>query len=201
MSDVSRAPRETAGSDGGPDWPQRLIVAAVIVIVIVVGCFLAAAFVPRWWAQRVGDQVDGSMSSGILLGLFYGFLFTLVPLAVVALATRWRRSWRAWAIAGAIALLLASPNLMTLGIVVGAGSGSHAGDRILDVEAPGFRGATLAGAIVAAVLVGAVGYLLVSRRRARRAEAAARGELAEARARAETPSEAGENADRGGEPL
>lgn len=166
------------GRAGGPDWPQRLILAAVVTIVVVVGCFLAAAFVPRWWGQRVGDQVEGSMSAGILLGLFYGFVFTLLPLAVLAVAARWRRSWRVWVAAGAVALLLGFPNLMTLGIVLGAGSGAHAGDRILDVEAPGFRGATLAGAVAAALFVCFVAYLLLSRSRARRSAAAARAELA-----------------------
>ncbi len=129
------------------------------------------------------------MSAGILLGLFYGFVFTLLPLAVLALAARWRRSWRVWVAAGATALLLAFPNLMTLGIVLGAGSGAHAGDRILDVEAPGFRGATLAGAIGAAVLVCFVAYLLVSRTRARRSAAAARAELAAAARAVPGPAE------------
>jgi len=70
-----------------------------------------------------------------------------------------------------VALLVAVPNLLTLGIVLGTGSGSHAGDRILDVEAPAFRGATLAGALIAAGLIAIVWYLGASRRRAwRRAE-------------------------------
>jgi hypothetical protein len=57
---------------------------------------------------------------------------------------------------------------MTLGIVLGTGSGAHAGDRILDVEAPGFRGATLAGALIATGLVAVAWYLISSRRRALR---------------------------------
>jgi hypothetical protein len=68
-------------------------------------------------------------------------------------------------------VLLAAPNLLTLGIVLGNGNGAHAGDRILDVEAPAFRGATLAGALIAAGCLAAAWYLLFSRRRAwRRAE-------------------------------
>ena len=54
---------------------------------------------------------------------------------------------------------------MTLSIVVGRGNAAHAGDRILDVEAPAFRGGTLAGAIVAGLLVVFIAYLLVSRDR------------------------------------
>ena len=63
----------------------------------------------------------------------------------------------------ALAVILALPNLMTLGIVLGRGNAAHAGDRILDVEAPAFRGGTLAGALLAGLLVGFVAYLLVSR--------------------------------------
>jgi hypothetical protein len=123
--------------------------------------------VPRWWAQRVGDQVDGSITQGTLLGLFYGFVFTLLPLAVLVLILRWRSSWRWIVFTVVLAAILALPNLMTLGIVLGRGNAAHAGDRILDVEAPAFRGGTLAGALLAALLVGFIAYLLVSRSRAR----------------------------------
>ena len=37
---------------------------------------------------------------------------------------------------------------MTLGIVLGISDAAHAGDRILDVEGPGFRLWSLIGAIV-----------------------------------------------------
>jgi len=123
--------------------------------------------VPRWWSQRIGAQVDGSIPAGITLGLVYGFLFTVLPLAVVVWAARKRRSWKAYLAFAVAAVLLALPNLFTLGIVLGRGNAAHAGERTLDVEAPGFRGATLAGAIIAALFVLGVQYLLVSRRRAR----------------------------------
>jgi hypothetical protein len=192
MSEASAQPPEqdvSARPDGRPDWARRAIVVSVILIVVIAGGFIGAAFVPRWWAQRVGDQADGSMAAGILLGLFYGFVFTALPLAVLSLAARWRRSRKVWVGAGAVALVLAAPNLMTLGIVLGTGSGAHAGDRILDVEAPGFRGATLAGAIGAVLFLAFVTYLLVSRRRARRSAARARKELDAARAPAPRPDE------------
>jgi hypothetical protein len=70
--------------------------------------------------------------------------------------------------------VLAIPNLLTLGIVIGSGRAAHAGERTLDVDAPGFRGAGLAGAITAALVVAAVEYLLVSRRWTRRRLDAAR---------------------------
>jgi hypothetical protein len=149
------------------DWKRSLVVGAVIVGLVLLLGLIASATIPRWWAQRIGDQVDGSIVAGTLVGLFYGFVFTFLPLLVLALVVRWRRTWRALAVAGAIGIVLAIPNLLTLGIVLGTGNAAHAGDRILDVEAPAFRGASLAGALLAAGLVAFVGYLVYSRRRAR----------------------------------
>ena len=68
-----------------------------------------------------------------------------------------------------VAFVLAIPNLMTLGIVLGRGNAAHAGERILDVEAPAFRGATLAGVLIALAMGAFVGYLIASRERARNA--------------------------------
>ncbi len=59
---------------------------------------------------------------------------------------------------------------MTLGIVLGTGNAAHAGERILDVEAPAFRGATLAGALIALGMIGFVAFLMMSRRESRRAD-------------------------------
>ena len=112
----------------------------------------AAAFLPRWWAHRVADQTDASMTQGIGVGLFYGFVFTLLPLALLWWGLRTGLALEdALASLVGVALVLALPNLLTLGIVLGRGNAAHAGDRTLDVEAPGFRGAVLAGAIVAVV--------------------------------------------------
>jgi hypothetical protein len=162
----------TDASPQRSDWKRKLIVTAVVVGGILLLGLIASATIPRWWAQRIGDQVDGSIVAGTLVGLFYGFVFTFLPLLVLAAVFRWRRSWRALVVAAAFAILLAIPNLLTLGIVVGTGNAAHAGDRILDVEAPAFRGASLAGALLAAGLILLVGYLLYSRGRARPTEAA-----------------------------
>ena len=152
--------------ESGPNWGRRALWLVVAVVVLLVAGLIASATVPRWWAHRVGDQVDGSITQGTLLGLFYGFVFTFLPVVVLVLVLRWRRTTRAVVLAVVLAVLLAIPNLMTLGIVIGRGNAAHAGDRVLDVEAPAFRGGTLAGTILAVLLVGFVAYLLVSRRRA-----------------------------------
>jgi hypothetical protein len=148
-------------------WKRRLLVAGGLVAFVLLAGLIASATIPRWWAQRIGDQVDGRITQGVLVGLFYGFVFTALPLLVLGAVLRFRRTWAAIGVGLAIALLLAVPNLMTLGIVLGTGNAAHAGERTLDVEAPGFRGGTLVGALLAAGLVLFVGYLLVSRARAR----------------------------------
>jgi hypothetical protein len=158
------APRSV---DDGPDWGRRLLWAGVLLVVVAVAVLVASATVPRWWAQRIGEQVDGSITQGTLLGLFYGFVFTLVPIAIVIGILRWRRTWKTVAVAVFVGIVFALPNLMTLSIVVGRGNAAHAGDRTLDVDAPAFRGGTLAGALLACALVGLIAYLIVSRNRAR----------------------------------
>jgi len=153
--------------DGGPDWGRRFVWAVGLLAVLVIVLLVASATVPRWWAHRIGDQVDGSITQGTLLGLFYGFVFTLVPIALVILILRWRRTWKTIAVALFIAIFFALPNLMTLSIVLGRGNAAHAGDRTLDVDAPAFRGGSLAGALLACTVLGLIAYLIVSRNRAR----------------------------------
>jgi hypothetical protein len=165
-----------AEAESRPNWGRRAFWAGVVLVLVLLGGLIASATVPRWWAHRVGDQVDGSITQGTLVGLFYGFVFTFLPIVVLILILRWRTTWR-WVVFGlAVAVTLALPNLMTLGIVLGRGNAAHAGDRILDVEAPAFRGGTFAGALLACLLVGFVLYLLLSRDRARSDERRAREE-------------------------
>lgn len=150
------------------NWPRRLALLGIAVVVAVVVALVLSAVVPREWAQAVGGQADGGLLSGTGLGLFYGFVFTLLPLLVLWLVIRLRRSMRWWVGGLLVAVALAIPNLMTLSIVLGTGNAAHAGERILDVEAPGFRGGSLVGALVAAAVTAFVVYTVQARRRARR---------------------------------
>lgn len=150
-----------------PNWKRRIIIAVVLLVLAVVLFLAGAAFIPRWWAQRIGDQVDGGGGRGVGFGLFYGFVFTLVPLIVLWIAFRKRRPIGTWLLLIALAAVLAAPNLFTLGIVVGNGDAAHAGERILDTEANYFRASTLIGAIAAGLVMLAVIVLLVKRRRRR----------------------------------
>jgi uncharacterized membrane protein (DUF373 family) len=156
-----------------PNWSRRIVVSLVVLAGVTLIALLGAAFLPRWWAQRVADQTQGSFTSGTLVGLFYGFVFTLVPLALLWVALEIFRSWKIRIGALVVAAVLAVPNLLTLGIVLGGGSGAHAGDRILDVEAPFFRGATLIGVLVAIACLGATWYLVAWRGRPTRPEGTA----------------------------
>jgi hypothetical protein len=51
-----------------------------------------------------------------------------------------------------LAALFAVPNLLTLGIVLGTSAASHAGERILDVDGPAFRGGSAWGAVLGGVV-------------------------------------------------
>ncbi len=148
------------------NWSRRLLVTGGVIAAVLLGGLIASATIPRWWAQRIGEQVDGSIVTGTFVGLFYGFVFTALPFLVLAAVARWRRTPRAIAVAVVLALILAIPNVMTLGIVLGTGNAAHAGERILDVEAPAFRGASLAGALIALGMIGFVTFLMMSRREA-----------------------------------
>lgn len=162
MADRSAASR--------PERRRRLILWIIGIIGVVIVYFVAAAVIPRWWAQRVADVVDGRLTVGGLYGLFIGFVFTVAPLLVALAVVRWRterRSWRGWVGWLAVILLAAAPNLMTLGIVLGSGSAAHAGERILDTEGPGFRLWSFVGALAGIAAVLGVWYLARSRRTSR----------------------------------
>lgn len=162
---------------GERHWIRRIVICAILLVAAIIMFFVGAAFLPRWWAHRIGDQVDGATASGIGIGLFYGTVFTFLPLLVLWLGFRKRRSWKAWAGMLAGAAILAIPNLLTLGIVIGSGNAAHAGERTLDVEAPYFRASTLIGVIGAAVLFLIMVYILLMRRRSKRTERRLRDEL------------------------
>lgn len=140
-------------------WVNRAVLALVLIALAYIAYALSAAFFPRWWAQRVGDQAGGELSAGTLWGLFYGFVFTLIPLLVLAQMRRSFLNWTWRFIVLAVAVVLATPNWLTLAVVLGNSKAAHAGERIFDVEAPGFRNASAIGAVtglvVALALVGA----------------------------------------------
>jgi len=141
-----------------PEQVERRAAVIRFTVFVVVGAlltvllyFLLSALIPRWWSQAVARQVGGRISAGIVIGLLYGFVFTFLPLIVLAQARHRAFSWPAKAIIVLVAAALTAPNLMTLGIAVGNGAAARAGNRTLDVMAPAFRQATLWGVVLGAV--------------------------------------------------
>jgi hypothetical protein len=137
---------------GAARWVKRIVLLIVLAAVAYIGFRISAAYFPRWWGHRIGDQVDGKLTRGTLLGLFYGFVFTLVPLLLLFEIRRKFFSWTWRGIIAIVALLLAAPNWLTLAVVAGSSKAAHAGERTFDVEAPGFRAGSLAGVVAGAVL-------------------------------------------------
>lgn len=151
---------------GAEIWVRRIVVVLVLLVVALVVYGLLAAALPRWWAQRVGGQVDGRMTVGIFWGLFYGFVFSFLPVLVVWQVRRPFLKWP-WKIGVAlVAVALAAPNWLTLSISLGDNSASDAGWITLVNEAPGFQWATLFGAIAGVLAsLALVGTLASARRR------------------------------------
>ncbi|MFN8122687.1 MAG: permease [Thermoleophilia bacterium] len=189
MADQAPPPPPPPPARARPDWGRRLLLAAIAIVVVVLIALAASAIVPRWWAHRVGDQVNGSMFAGFGLGLLYGLIFTALPLIVLWYTFHRRRPWKVWAGGLVLALIVALPNLMTLAIVVGTGNAAHGGERTMDVEAPLFRGFSLVGALLAVAAVGFWRYQRFSHVRTRRQNARLRKDLDAART---PPADAGE---------
>ncbi len=147
------------------NWGTKILLLLITIALLALAGFLAVTFMPLWWAHRVGDVADGTFSSAVFAGLTCGFIFTALPLLMIR---------RVFALHGGIssrvvwlilAAVLASPNLTTLFIVLGSSNAAHDAERTLAVDAPGFRNASAAGAVVAAMVVLWLWTLLAGRRR------------------------------------
>jgi hypothetical protein len=153
---------------------RKIVLSVIAVALVIVAYFIGAAFLPRWWARQVGDWVNDSFTRGWLYGIAFGVVFTLVPLVVLATAFFRRLNNKARAVIVVLAIILAVPNLLTLAISTGSGSGAHAGSRILDDRAPFFQGASLLGAIIAAVIFALSIWQYRANRRVRAAKRSAK---------------------------
>lgn len=168
---------DSGDGDDGTNLKRRLILGAVALGSSLIAWFVGAAVLPRWWAQRIGDVIDGRLTLGSLLGIVFGVVFTVLALGVLALGVRFRNGWRRALLTVIGAAVVAAPNLMTLGIVLGDGNAAHAGERILDVDGPGFRGGSLVGAVLGALGMAAIAFLSSSRRRNKRKAKELKAEL------------------------
>lgn len=152
-------------------WRGRVFAGVGLLLALVAVYFALSAFIPRWWAQRIADMSGhGSFTKGIGSGLTLGLLCTGIPLllALWAFLLRGRRGGKFFAgVLTLLAVIVAIPNLMTLTIVLGTSNSAHAGERVLDVEAPGFRGATAIGATVALLIFLLITFFVVRKWRRR----------------------------------
>lgn len=165
MAEVQTSPEKTSHP-----WLRHLLVLFGLSLLVLVLWLLAVTYVPRAWAQWLGNRIDGELTTGTAYGLALGFVFTFVPLVIARQALR-RWPWKLRLAVVALAVVVALPNLMTLGIVIGQGGGAHAGERILDVDGPGFRTASLLGALGAlAVFLLLVGWGVMRVRNRRRVD-------------------------------
>ncbi|WP_139346696.1 hypothetical protein [Sinomonas mesophila] len=162
------------------NWGARIVVVLVLAVTAVLTYLVLAADLPRWWAETVRSQIGGQSGAGIPLGMFYGFVFTLVPLLVAWQATHRRTAWPIRLAIVLVAVALALPNLLTLAIVTGTSEGAHTAQRILGTDAPWFTvwsgAAAIAGAVVFLVLL--LAWTLWRRRGRRIKELKQRTELA-----------------------
>ncbi|MCW2748909.1 MAG: hypothetical protein JWR83_19 [Aeromicrobium sp.] len=162
---------------------SNVVLKVVLVLVALVAAYVAfrasAAFFPRWWAQRVADQVHGSFTKGTLWGLFYGFVFTFIPLLLIFQIRRRFFNWTWRLIVVVIGLLLAAPNWLTLSVVAGNSKASHAGERIFDVDAPNFRAGSLIGVIAGVVAAVVLSGLNIMAKRRKEQVKKLKGQLAE----------------------
>ena len=171
-------------------WGTRLFVLALGALAGIGGYLAATQFLPRWWAHRIGAISDGAFSTAVTAGLLCGVVFTLLPLLALRRVLRRGTAWSLRFLLLVLAFLLAVPNLMTLFVVVGSNSAAHAAERTFDVDAPGFRGATLAGAVVGAALAVAWWWLRFVLRRRRDQVADLKAALAQKEATGVKPSQA-----------
>lgn len=146
--------------EGPPAWLRTSAVVVGGALVLLVVIVVASALLPRWWADAVGRQVNGVGSAGILWGVFYGVVFTAVPLLVGFLAIRPRWQWKVRLGVGALAVALTAPNLLTLAVSLGASEDTQAARTVLSVQAPHFRLATLSGVVLTLLVAAVAGFFI-----------------------------------------
>lgn len=102
-----------------PVWLFRTILGVAAAIALVVAYLIASVTVPLIWADSISDQIGGQLGNSIPLGMFYGFVFSFVPVTVAWQAHR--RGLNKWVRVSLVVLglLLTIPNLLTLAVLFG----------------------------------------------------------------------------------
>jgi hypothetical protein len=176
-------------------WGARLFVFVIGALAGIGGYFAATRLLPRWWAGQISQIADQSFTKGITAGLVCGLVFTLLPLLVLRSSLRRGASWSARFVLLVLAVLVAVPNLITLFVVASSNDSVRIASDVFDRQAPGFRGATLAGAVVGAALAVAWWWLRFVLRRRKTQVADLRAALAEKEAAGVKPGDAAADKD------
>ncbi|WP_427017144.1 hypothetical protein ACQCSX_00255 [Pseudarthrobacter sp. P1] len=209
---VPAAPR---GPGHRPAWLNRGIGIAAVVVALVLAYLIASIALPVMWAHTIGTQVQSNAGSAIGLGIFYGFVFAFLPV-VMGWQARYKgmKRWLRISIL-VVAVLLAVPNLLTLGILNGTNNAAHDAQRILSVEATWFSSWSVWFMVVGVLAgVGAILAVPLWRRRGQRiraykvaekaqrkaAEAAYKAAAQQTREAEKAATKAARNAERGKQP-
>lgn len=145
------APAQTP-SGPKPRWGLRIGLGAAALVLLAIAFMVGRSFMPVWWATRVTQQTQGSLSGGLLLGLSYGFIFTFVPLLIGWQARYKKVTWPWKSVILGLAVLTALPNLLTLGIYLNSSGAALKAQMMVDTSATWFPSWTLGGAIAGLVL-------------------------------------------------
>ena len=203
--DVATRAKTRAG-DAAKKWLKRAIVAAILVAVLIAAYFALAAYLPRKWADMLVGWVgtDGGTLKGTVFGLGIGFLCAGLPLLILWSAAKRAASHPKIAtVLGLIAVVVAVPNLMTLAVAIGTGSGANYARTKLDQNAAGFRWSTLIGVVIGVVAAIALAIFLEVQRRKRAKKKQQKAVEKEAKViakQAEKDAKAAEKAGRGRAP-
>ncbi|WP_159797104.1 hypothetical protein [Puerhibacterium puerhi] len=137
------------------DWravARRAVLWFLVAAIVLVVFWLLARYLPGWWAGTVGDLVHGEFSLGAWWGLFFGTVFTFLPVIVIGQTIRPWDGWEPPVLLTGLGLLLAAPNWLTLWVAVGPNPSARAARLVLHADAPGFGGGTGWGALIGAAL-------------------------------------------------
>ncbi len=195
----------TRAGDAAKKLLRRAIIAAVIIAVFIGAYFALAAYVPRWWADRIlAWSGGGGTLSGTAFGLGIGFLCAGIPLLLLWFAAKRAGTHpKVATVLGLIAVIAAVPNLMTLSVAIGTGNGARIARTRLDQDAAGFRWSTLIGVVIGVVAAIALAIFLEVQRRKRAKKKQQKAVEKEAKAlakQAEKDAKAAEKALRGRAP-
>lgn len=134
------------------NWKVRLLLGVIALVTLLVIYAIATIFMPVWWATKISSHNAGSATGGWISGFSIGFVFTLIPILVLWQVRYRKLSWRWRGVIAILAVVLALPNWLTLGIFWNPSDAAQKAQAILNTGATWFGGATLVGAISAAVI-------------------------------------------------